>query len=375
LLRDAPLELAPWQCGEQRLELRQRFNMKEIDVADIMRRYDMDRNRLLDPGELRQVLQDYNAGRPPRDEELNFIMKIADTNHDQRISQDEVMFALRTWYAFTHMPPSVGHAFTKCGFHGGAMPSVEAFQQLLLTVNEYQPVSTGEAAFVFRTAAHLSGSNSDVTLEQLRQAVAAWYLNIERSDTSNVSMLVKAAQDAHKKAFNLSHLNLLFTGDCNYKAKGTRILGLVSLVVLVVIPCFEIIMADAYPTNWKCEHPHISVLLWSTGVLSLSLGLGLAGAVIATHFNCGAVKIFFWVFACAVAVIICIVTAIGADNVLWSSGGRCGFALWHFAHFMWIEVPVLVIGFLICGLPIMYVVLGSQEFIKAREIDESLLKP
>mmetsp|Transcript_67468 Transcript_67468/g.135466 ORF Transcript_67468/g.135466 Transcript_67468/m.135466 type:complete len:303 (-) Transcript_67468:67-975(-) len=302
-------------------------------------------------------------------------MKIADADHDQRISQEEVMFALRTWYAFNHMPSSVGHAFAKYGFSGGPMPSLESFRKLLLSLNEHQPVDEAEATFVRAVAVQLSGSETRVTLEQLRQAVATWYLNIERGETSHVELLGKAATDAHKRIFDMSQITLLFKGECNYRARGTLILGIVLLVTTVVIPCLEILLADLLPTDWRCQHPHLSTILWATGVLGLVLFLGISGAIVSTHFKLGSVKVFMWGFVVLVAVVLCVLTLLGANDVLWSSGGRCGLATWHFAHMMFIEVPVLIILFLCCGLPIMYGVMGSKEFIKNQQLDEGLMKP
>lgn len=376
--RQAPRELAKWQTGGQRLALRQHFNVKEIHVADIVRRYDIDRSRVLEPGEVRRLLQDYNGGRPPREEELGFIMKIADKNHDQRISQEEVMFALRTWYAFNHMPKSVGHALGKYGFGGGPLPSTQAMQRFLLTLNEQQPVSEEEAAFVRAVAAHLSGSEGYVSLEHLRQAVAAWYLNVERGDTPQVELLGKAVADAHSRVFGavqLKNVTLLFKGDCDYTARGTLGLGVVMLVVLVALPCLEILMANSFPSSWKCEYPHLSSLVWGTGVLGLLLALAVFGAIAATHFKMGQVQVFLWVFAASVSAILVAVTMMGASNVLYSSGARCGLAIWHFAHLVWIEVPFLVLTFMFCGLPVLYFYFGSQEFIKNQKLDASLMKP
>jgi len=370
-----PGELAQWQSGEQRVALRRHFNVKELDVVQIVGKYDADRSKVLELPELRHLLQDYNGGRPPREDEINFILKVADRNRDNRISQDEILFALRTWFAYNHMPTSVGHAFSKYGFSGGPMPSPESFRGLLLALNEHQPVEEEEAATVRAMAVRLSGSETRVTLEQLRQAVATWYLNIERGQTPHMELLGKAAVDAHKRIFDMTKITLLFKGECNYKARGTLVLGIVLIVFLAVFPCLDILMADLFPTDWRCEHPHMSFMIWATGVLGLTLFLGVSGAIAATHFKLATVKILMWVFVVVISVVMFIVTLLGANDVVWSSSGRCGLAIWHFAHLMWIEVPVLVMMFLCCGLPVMYGVMGSQAFIKSQELDHGLMNP
>mmetsp|Transcript_25190 Transcript_25190/g.79402 ORF Transcript_25190/g.79402 Transcript_25190/m.79402 type:complete len:435 (-) Transcript_25190:150-1454(-) len=370
-----PPEAAQWQCGEQRLALRQKFNMKEIDAAQLMRRYDADHSKLLEPGEVRHLLRDYNDGRSPKEEELDFIMKVSDKNHDHSISQEEIAFALRAWYAFRNMPKSVGHAFSKHRLGNGPLPPLEAMREVLLSLNEHQPVSADEAAFVRSMAFNLGGSDGHVTLEQLRQAVAAWYLHIERGDTGQADLVTKSAVDVHKKVFGMASLRALLHGECKYSGRGTLILGGVMFAVLMVVPCLEILMANTFPTTYRCQHPHMSSLLWSTGVLKLLLAFGIVGAVAASHYGAASVQIFLWVFVTTVGVICTVVTVLGASDVLWSSSARCGLALWHFAHLVWIEVPALLVIFACCALPTMYCIMGSQEFIKNQELDEGLMRP
>merc|ERR1712232_251453 len=121
-------EAAQWQCGQQRMLLRRKFNVHEIDATKLVRNYDIDGNKVLEPEELRLLLQDYNGGRPAKDDELWYIMRVADKNHDECISQGEVLFALRAWFAFNNMPKSVGAAFNKYQVGNHALPSMEAMQ-------------------------------------------------------------------------------------------------------------------------------------------------------------------------------------------------------------------------------------------------------
>lgn len=367
-----PGEAAHWQCGEQRLALRLKYNMKELDATEIIRKYDTNRSKALDCGELRDLLQDLVGGRPTRENELNFIMQVADKSHDQCISQEEVLVGIRAWYAFNNMPKSVGHAFSKHSTGGGPMPSIEVLKDCLLTLNEHQPVKIDEAAFVRRMAFSVGGSEEHVTVEQMRQAVAVWYLHIERGNTGHAALLGKSAIDTHSKVILRARLSDVFQGECKHTDRETLIIG-ATMLFLVVVPTLEILMASKFPTTRKCQHPHLSSLLHSTGVLGLLLALGVWSATLATHLKLRSIKICLWVFVATLSAILAVCTAAGASKVLWSSSASCGFTLWHFAHLVWIEVPVLLAAAVCCGLPILYFSMGSQEFLKNHDLDESLM--
>merc|ERR1740123_1116242 len=328
---------------------------------------------MIDPGELERLLQDLN-GDKPRDEELAFVTRVVDKNSNQSLTLPEVLIGLRALFTLQHLPESVGLIMSKYNIgHGPLRP--EELQKCLLALNEQQPVTGEEVNHVRRTALSFGGSEEDVSLESVRQAIAVWYLHIERGSTDHGVLLGKSTKDAHERVVARGQLRQLLAGDCSIGDRGAVVFPVVFVLFLIVLPLFEIAMASWFPTTLDCEHPHLSLLLRSNGVLGLLLAASLGGALLAARYQFRQdTRTFLWGFAGTLMTFIVICTGLGATNVLWSSSARCGPPLWHFAHLVWIEVPVLLLALACCGLPILYLGTGSREMLKNRDLDDSLMK-
>jgi len=190
-----------WACGQQRQELRDAFNTLEINAVQILRTYDFDNSGALDVKELKPLLQDYSArDKPVSDADVSYVMMIADKNHDEKIDQHEILYGLRAWHAWNHMPMSVGTAFTRYKIgQGFPLPSVQAMQQVMLTLNEHQPVEIEEVEHARSLAMSLGATDERATTDQMRKAIAAWYINIERAETPAGSLVNVSLQDAQNQ--------------------------------------------------------------------------------------------------------------------------------------------------------------------------------
>lgn len=370
-----PKEASLWQCGEQRLKLRRKFNLKEIDAAKIISKYGAGNSKVLEPAELRQLLQDYNRGKHLRDDELEYIMKVTDRRNDECISQEEVLFALRAWYAFNNMPKSVGAAFTKYRVGDGPIPSGDDLHSFLVALNESLPVNNDEVEFVRNTALGLGASEGLATLEQMRQAIAAWYIHIEREETDRTELLKQSAQNAHEQILGITALRKMFNGQCDQKEMGHLVLIAVMATIFLILPCIEIFVAKIVPNSEECEHPGLSNFLRSTGILGLVQVISTISAFAASRYKADTYRIFAWTFAGTVSVILVIAVIIGSSHVMTSTAARCGLFLWHFCNFAYVTVPILIVAFACCGFPCLYCWLGGVEFVRNQSVDESLLQP
>merc|ERR1719282_1319984 len=99
---------------------------------------------MIEAEELRRLLQEYNGGRPLKDDELRFVSAVADINHEDCLSADEALYVLGVWFAFKNMPKSVGAAMTRYGVAGGTMPSLHTLEEFLTTLNDSQPIRREE---------------------------------------------------------------------------------------------------------------------------------------------------------------------------------------------------------------------------------------
>jgi len=109
------------------------------------------------------------------------------------------------------MPMSVGAAFTRYKIGQGLpLPSEQTLKDLMVTLNESQPVEMEEVQSVRSLAISLGASDEGATTDQMRRAIAAWYVNIERAETTKTSLAIVSLQDAHKKVSK--HLDSLAEG-------------------------------------------------------------------------------------------------------------------------------------------------------------------
>lgn len=187
-----PVPAARHLCGHQRLVLRGEYNKKEVNAALLLQKFDANGNGVLEPEEFRSLLNNWisDSAHPAwrkyvKDEDLEYIMAVADKNHDDRISQDEILFALQAWYSFNYMPFEVNANLGRKSISadGSPMPSIEALQQILIDLNGFQSVDMEEVMFVRNLAFTLGATEEKVTLLQLRRAIAIWYINVEREPT------------------------------------------------------------------------------------------------------------------------------------------------------------------------------------------------
>jgi len=178
-----------WACGQQRRQLRDNFNSIEMGTLQILKTYDFDNSGTLDMKELKLLLQDYSdQGKPVSDDEVSFVMMVAKKNPDHKNDQQDIVFGLRAWHAWNHMPMSVCAAFTRHQIGQGLpLPSMQALQELMSTLNEPQPVDMVEVDYVRSLAVGLGATTEHATPDQMRKAIAAWYLNIERAETASTT--------------------------------------------------------------------------------------------------------------------------------------------------------------------------------------------
>mmetsp|Transcript_86283 Transcript_86283/g.142920 ORF Transcript_86283/g.142920 Transcript_86283/m.142920 type:complete len:402 (+) Transcript_86283:89-1294(+) len=370
-------ELPHWRCGQQRLDLRQKLNTKEIDAAALIKKYDADGSKVLEMEELKKLLQDFNNGIRVKTDEMTFIMKVADKNHDDVISQSEVLTALRAWYAYQNMPSSVESILKKKGIGKGPMPSDETIREILVALNESQPVSDEEVEFLKAQLYAVGGRPDKVTLEDMMKAVATWYLNIARPSTSDSQLVSHGFSKINAKILNVGCIRRLREGEIDWSARGTKLTAAVAVGVGLFLPIMNILIARSHQVNHNCEHPYLhSILMWS-GYAGIGQVIVCILAFIVQRLlpdNMTAVVTMWCMFA-IFTVIVLATTVYGAQKFLSCSPYRCGFGIWHWGHFVFVMVPMNVALFMCCGIPCIYCYLGSNEFFRSQDIDSDLHKP
>mmetsp|Transcript_3652 Transcript_3652/g.10027 ORF Transcript_3652/g.10027 Transcript_3652/m.10027 type:complete len:781 (-) Transcript_3652:104-2446(-) len=347
-------EAEMWRCGEQRLALRKQFNAKEIDASKLMRKYDKDSSGVLEADELQQLLSDCNGHKPVSPEDLEYVLRVSDLDRDECISKDEVLYGVRVWYAFSHMPKAVGEAFTKHNVHDGPMLPLESMAEFLATLNESQPVTDEEVAYVRTVGMALGGSEEHVTVGQMRRAVATWYLHIKRPETSRSDLMRKSFSDLQHKLANVKeHARRAYHGEIDYHSTSSLAFVGTAVFIVLVQPLLELLVASGFPSTHTCEYPELSTKLWWTGIVTLSVAVGAAGcgfAAVSEKLSLLAKKIVYVAFA-LLSTLFMTMECFGLMYSLSSTVTRCGLVLWTFCHFTYVMLPLLTLFAICCGIP------------------------
>lgn len=365
-----PKPAARWQAGPARQKLRNQFNTKEIGAVQMMKKYDKDGNGVLDRQEMKELLQAWNDEKAPSSEDLEFVMLVADKNKDDKISLEEILYALNSWYAFRHMPHSVAQALTSMQIEDGQpIPEKAKVKELLVKLNENIGVDDEQVGHVHNLITELCGG-SKVKSSKVRQAVATWYMNIERGETGAGQLGAYAVSATLTQGWDkilgaASKTSSHADGDAGGTAiagkKGRRsfaeaidgqdlqdalqgggsgaapaILGLL-IVAGIAFACFPLYLfyvSFAYPVEETCEHNLNSVLFWSILMWFISWGL------FATSGNIKAVCL------CVTSFLGFIFQITGFFWSLTSDPENCGRHIFNMCNWFYVIMPFITCAFL-----------------------------
>jgi len=277
-----PPEAASFQCGSQRLKLRKTFNCKEIDVVKVLHQFDTNEDDSLSLDELGHLLVDYNQWKKKvSDTELHDIMTIADSDENGTLEQDELIYALRTWYAYVNMPRSVGPELTRIS--DCPLPSTEILKTVLLSLNDNHPVGTEEAVHVRHVAVDLGATEQQVTTQQMRMAIASWYLHIERQETTNGQLAAHSAKGVRNNFMTNNPFQKLRKRQCDFETAVQ--IGMI-LGLWVALPLINIEVAEKH-SSWPrhyCQHRSLSLTMKVSSYCTILQFI--LGAAYFCAFNC-----------------------------------------------------------------------------------------
>lgn len=398
-----PVVAKPWECGLQRRLLRMAFGSHEVDAKLLLKQYDLNKNGLLELEEFRSLLSDYNDGQPMKDEDLGFVMQVSDFNRDDGISVEELMHALKVWFAFQHMPASVGAALTRYGIGEGPPPSLHALGELLTTLNDSLPVPAEDSLHVLAAITRLRGAEPVVTPEKVRMAIATWYLHLERGQTPPLQFaaaihhfsareVMNGARAAHDLV-NVSEDHHVYMGTSwsNLSQRDTPRLAIAILIfaIAMLLACLELWVgsggalknADAQVDDPQCE-AHLRGLLYWTGLFLLLAALSNLAAVAGYAFRgpllnareglANWVKTFLYIVV-AMNIVYLSLHAVGFCVVTLSSPHDCGMALWEMCHFIYVVLPILLLATICCAPCCYYACVGARHGVDRHQADQALL--
>mmetsp|Transcript_119874 Transcript_119874/g.374842 ORF Transcript_119874/g.374842 Transcript_119874/m.374842 type:complete len:170 (-) Transcript_119874:135-644(-) len=150
-------------------------------LKKLMKQYDVDGSGNLNEEQVRALLTDYDSttppGTPPTNEELSFILKVADKEGDNCIGTHEIEYAMRSWYVYTKHREEMEDKLLQFDENGSGTLSWEELRKLLVSLNGGRPVENLEVDWVMGEADIFGDGQIHKT--ELVMAVSAWYAHVE----------------------------------------------------------------------------------------------------------------------------------------------------------------------------------------------------
>jgi len=165
------------------------FNILELDVESIFQRYDKDGSGMLEREELDRFMQDLNGGLSPRDDEMQWLLQIADRNHNDKISKYEFRGLLRCWHGYRYMPPELKNAFTECSQDSNGLLDLHELQAFLTKVSGAS-ISHHETKDIMDQAD--VNKDGKLGLYEVSGALGSWYISVGRKPTPAMSVAFAA---------------------------------------------------------------------------------------------------------------------------------------------------------------------------------------
>lgn len=274
-----------------------------------------------------------------------------------------------------------------------------------------------------RVVAKLGASEQMVSVEQMRQAIATWYLHVQREETGGLQIVEEAhhmtvqelsaglgtvqgllghhsasaatpASKSHEQGRWLwvsllamyIHVIVGFFGPPaigNQDARRHSVALLVSIVVFL-FALLEICVANSAgaPQGETCESP-LQLILYCTGLSS----------IVAVLFNCPLVllklmrisdgevgKRISELLNCPIIITLmnCIQVILSITGMFWvfaSSPRHCGTVVWQTCDFVYVLLPVAAFLVLCCGPCCCYCCIGGHVTYEGYHMDRSLMEP
>jgi len=186
--------IAPTPLSDAELR-RQEAAWKEyqlrVKMTKIIQKYDSNRTKKLEPDQVKQLLTDMDMSTPPgtepSQEELDWVLKVADVSGDGSIDSDELSQAMACWKTFVDNREHLVQVMAKFDVSKSGNLSKAEVRPYLVELNGGHEVTEKEVNMVFK-AADVHGDGV-LSLTELSQATVFWYGHVERQSNACCSIL------------------------------------------------------------------------------------------------------------------------------------------------------------------------------------------
>eukprot|EP00929_Paragymnodinium_shiwhaense_P011492 TRINITY_DN11724_c0_g1_i1.p1 TRINITY_DN11724_c0_g1~~TRINITY_DN11724_c0_g1_i1.p1 ORF type:complete len:211 (+),score=85.64 TRINITY_DN11724_c0_g1_i1:76-708(+) len=166
---------------ERRRQAARKEYERRVRLAKIIRTYDANKSGKLEKDQVVKLLTDMDGSTPPgtqpTDDELEWIMRVADKAGDGCIDRDELEMAMGAWDTYINLKQEMEDVMATFDIEKNGTLSREEVSNYLKKLNGGMPVTDEEVKMVF-DAADVEG-DGQIDLMELTRATALWYGYVE----------------------------------------------------------------------------------------------------------------------------------------------------------------------------------------------------
>jgi len=167
------------RAAAKRHEAAKKRKQEELKIMQMMAQYDKSNDGTLDKTELGDLLQDVNEGVRPSDEEIQWVLQVADRqdgNATGSLSLSEVQVAINTWRAYKENKEQIDQVFEKYDTDRSGKLEFADLKRMLTDLNEGNEPPDSEVMHVLKKADSKDGEEDGaVSRMEVVYAVAIWY--------------------------------------------------------------------------------------------------------------------------------------------------------------------------------------------------------
>lgn len=177
---------------QRRLDAAYKEYELKVKMRSIMRRYDKNSSNKLEPDQVKKLLTDLDISTPPgtepSQEELDWVLKVADHSGDGSIDADELSEAMACWKTFVENRQCLEETMAKFDVSKNGNLSKDEVKPYLVELNGGKDVTDEEVNMVFK-AADVKGDGV-LSLTELSMATVLWYGHVERKKSGDCCMVL-----------------------------------------------------------------------------------------------------------------------------------------------------------------------------------------
>lgn len=168
----------------------------------VFEKYDADGSNFLEESEVRQLLTDLDmttpAGTAPTDDEVHFVLAIADLNHDGSLSLDELSRGVAVWEIYTSKRKDMSDVLRKYDKNGNGLLEKTELKEYLKDLNNGIEVDDQQVEWVLHEADVLRTASLNQC--ELVVAAAVWYQHVRTEEAlGKISQTLGLVQGARSK--------------------------------------------------------------------------------------------------------------------------------------------------------------------------------